>query len=75
MSTGQEELIPEELAARYLEISQERLRGFASRGDLRLVSVWGPDGLEVMYIRGEVLKLKERLRGQETEEWPEVIGE
>ncbi len=79
MSTGQEELITEEDAARYLGISPERLIELVTQGELHLVTVQKPEGLEPMYLRGEVLRLKERLRGQgnksETEEWPDLINE
>ena len=78
MSGGPEELITAEEAARDLGVSVERLLEYATRGELRAVSVRGPGGLEVMYYRGEVLRLKERLvsRGGEAgaEEWPELIG-
>ena len=78
MSTGQEELITEEDAARYLGVSPERLIELVAQGELRLVMVQSPGELEAMYLKGEVLRLKERLRGQEskseTEEWPDMIG-
>lgn len=78
MSAAEEELIPEQEAAQYLEVTPQRLREFASQGALQSVIVQGPSGHEVMYYRGEVLALKERLRGKrtaDTEEWPDVIDE
>jgi len=75
---GPEELITAEDAAGLLDVSVERLLEYATRGELRAVTVQGPEGLEVMYYRGEWLRLKERLvsRGGEAgaEEWPELIG-
>ena len=79
MSAGQEELIAEGDAARYLDVSPARLRELVADGKLRLVMVQGPEGLEPMYFMGEVLRLTERLRGwrskSETGEWPDTIGE
>ena len=79
MSTGQEELITEEDAARYLGVTPERLIELVTQGVLRLAMVKGPEGIESMYFRSEVLQLKEKLRGQrgksEVEEWPDMIGE
>ena len=79
MSTEQEELITEEDAARYLAVSPEHLRQLVAQGELRLAMVQGPEGIEPMYFRGEVLRLTERLRGQESqpeaEEWPDTINE
>ena len=79
MSATQEELITEEAAMRYLSVSPERLRELVAEGELRLVLAPGPEMLEPMCYRGEVLRLKERLRGQESqpeaEEWPNLIGE
>ena len=79
MSTGQEELITEEAAAQYLGVSPLRLRELVTQGVLRLAMVQGPEGMEPMYLRGEILQLKERLRGQgsksEVEEWPNMIDE
>lgn len=79
MSAEQEELIPEEDAARYLGVPPERLRLLAVQGELQLVVVNGPNGQESMYLRGQVLRLKEALRRNEskadTEEWPDVLGE
>ena len=78
MSAGQEELITEEDAARYLGVSPLRLIELVTEGELRLVTVQNPEGIEPMYLRGEVLRLKERLRDQAsksgTEEWPDTIG-
>ena len=78
MSAGQEELITEEDAARYLGVTPARLRELVTQGELHLAMVQGPEGIEPMYFRGEVLRLKEKLRGQEskseTEEWPDTIG-
>ena len=77
MSAGQEELMPEEEAARLLGIAEWRLKELAAEGELRLVHVEGPAGTLVMYFKGEVLALRERLRGKpeadEAEEWPDVI--
>ena len=79
MSTGQEELITEEDAARHLGITPERLIQLVIQGELRLVTVQKSEGIESMYLKGEVLRLKERLGAQggksETEEWPDTIGE
>ena len=79
MSAEQEELITEEDAARYLGVSPARLRELVVQGELHLVTVQKTEGLELMYFRGEVLRLKEKLRAQEsrseTEEWPNTIGE
>jgi len=78
VGTGQEELITEEDAARYLGVLPLRLIELVTEGELRLVPVQNPEGIETMYLRGEVLRLKERLRGQgnkpETEEWPDLIN-
>ena len=75
---GPEELITAEDAAGLLGVSVERLLEYAALGELRAVTVKGPEGLEVMYYRGEVLQLKGRLgrRSGEVgaEEWPELIG-
>ena len=79
MSTEQEELITEEDAARYLGVSPERLIQLVIQGELRLVTVQKPEGIESMYLKGEVLRLKEQLEDlgskSETEEWPNTIGE
>lgn len=79
MSTEQEELIPVDEAARYLGVTPKRLTEFVAQGKLRGALGKGPDGLEVMYYRSEVLQLTEHLRGRarptEADEWPEVIGE
>ena len=79
MSAGQEELIAEEDAARYLGVPPARLRELVTQGVLHLAMVQGPEGIEAMYFRGEVLQLKERLRSQESkpeaEEWPDMISE
>ncbi len=79
MSAGQEELITEEDAARYLGVSPERLRELVTQGVLRMAITRGPEGLEPMYFRGDVLRLKEHLTDQGsksgTEEWPDIINE
>lgn len=79
MSTGQEELITEEDAARYLGVTPLRLIELVTQGELHLVTVQKPEGIESMYLRGEVLRLKERLGAQEgkpgSEEWPDTINE
>lgn len=79
MSAEQEELIDELDAARYLDISLERLTELATEGEICVVVIQTPDGIEVMYFRGEVLRLKEKLRSQESkseaEEWPDMIDE
>ena len=79
VSTGQEELMTEEDAARYLRIPPARLRELVTQGEIHLVTVQKPEGIELMYFRGEVLRLKEQLRGQGSksgmEEWPDMIGE
>ena len=79
MSAAQEELISETAAARYLGVPPQRLREFTSQGLLQAVPVEGPQGREAMYYTGEVLRLKEHLRGREddagAEQWPDVIGE
>ncbi len=78
MSVGEEELMPEDEAARYLDISMERLRELVVQGELRMVLVRGPDGEETMYLRGRVLRLKEILiadeKESEVEEWPDTIN-
>jgi hypothetical protein len=78
MSVGGEELIPEDEAARYLDISMERLREFVVQGELRMVLARGPNGEETMYLRSQVLRLKEILtadeKESEVEEWPDIIG-
>ena len=75
---GPEELITAEDAAGLLGVSVERLLEYAALGELRAVTVKGPEGLEVMYYRREVLRLKEhpggRRGGAGAEEWPEFIG-
>jgi hypothetical protein len=77
MSAGQEELIPEEEAARLLGIAEWRLRELAAQGELRLVRVEGPAGPRVMYLAAEVLALRGRLGGtpeeDDDEEWPDKI--
>jgi len=79
MSAMQEELITETEAARYLGVSPERLRAFASQGMLQEVIVEVRDQRLTMYYTSEVLRLKERLRGLKdnsaTDEWPEFIGQ
>ena len=79
MSAEREELITEAEAALILGITQQRLRAIESQGMLQPVSVRTPVGIEIMHYRGEVLRLRERLRAGastiETEEWPDVIGE
>ncbi len=79
MSAGQEELITEEDAARYLGVSPERLRELVTQGVLRMAITRGPEGLEPMYFSGDVLRLKEHLTDQGsksgTEEWPDIINE
>jgi len=79
VSTEQEELITEEAAVRYLGVSHERLRELVVQGELHLVTVQKPEGSESMYFKGEVFRLKERLRNQEsrpetTQEWPDTIS-
>lgn len=78
MSAEQEELITEEDTARYLGVSTARLRELVTQGELRLVMVQRSGELETMYLKGEVLRLKERLEAQEgklgAEEWPDTIG-
>lgn len=76
----QEQLITELAAARCLEVSPQRVREFASQGMLRAVPVReGPQVYATLYYTGEVLRLKELLRGQlddaGAEEWPDVIDE
>ena len=78
MSAGQEELITEEDAARYLRVTPGRLLELVTQGELRLVMVQRSGGMESMYLSGEVLRLKERLGAQAgkpgAEEWPDMIG-
>jgi len=78
VSVGEEELIPEDEAARYLDISMARLRELVVQGELRMVLVKGPNGEEAMYLRSQVLRLKEILtadeKESEVEEWPDIIG-
>ncbi len=57
MSAGQEELMDEQEAGRYLNISPERLRGLAPQGEIRVVVIRTPDEIEPMYLRGEMLRL------------------
>ncbi len=79
MSVGQEELIAEEDAERYLGVSPERLRELVTQGVLRIAIARGAEGLEPMYFRSDVLRLKEHLTDQGsksgTEEWPDIINE
>ncbi len=78
MNVESEELMPEDEAAQYLDTSIERIRGFVVQGELRMVLVRGPNGEEVMYLRSQVLRLKEILtaneKESEVEEWPDIIG-
>ena len=78
MSAEQEEMMPEDEAARYLNVSKGRLRELAVQGELRMLLARGPDGEKTMYLRGQVLKLKARLAADEeasgAEEWPDVIN-
>ncbi len=73
----QEELISEQDAALYLDVSPERLRLLAVQGELRLILMNGPNGQASMYLKGQVQRLKEALREDEskvdTEEWPDVV--
>ncbi len=73
----QEELMPEEEAAQYLGVPPERLRLLAVQGELQMMVVNGPNGPEPMYLKGQVWRLKEALREDEskadTEEWPDVL--
>lgn len=88
MSARQEELITEEEAARYLRITQERLRPMVSIRLLKTIDVQSPTGTMTFYYRGQIENLKEQLRWEtpvrETEgesksepsiidEWPDVI--
>lgn len=80
MSAGREELIPEEEAARLLGVAAWRLRELAAQGELRLARAEVPGGERVMYFLGEVLRLRERIRGaaqgddaDEAEDWPDII--
>ena len=78
MSVGEEELIPEDEAARYLDISMARLRELVVQGELRMGLVKGPNGEEAMYLRSQVLRLKEILTADdkelEVDEWPDIIS-
>ncbi|MDQ3257039.1 MAG: hypothetical protein M3R15_24630 [Acidobacteriota bacterium] len=78
MNVESEELMPEDEAAQYLDTSIERIRGFVVQGELRMVLVRGPNGEEVMYLRSQVLRLKEILtaneKESEVEEWPDIVG-
>jgi len=78
MSVGSEELMPEDEAARYLDISMDRLRELAVQGELRMMLLRGPNGEETMYLKSQVLRLKEILiadeKESEVEEWPDIIG-
>ncbi len=78
MSVGEEDLIPEDEAARYLDISMARLRELVVQGELRMVLVKGPNGEEAMYLRSQVLRLKEILTADdkelEVDEWPDIIS-
>jgi hypothetical protein len=80
MSAEQEELIPGEEAAKLLGMAEWRVRELAEQGELRTVRAEAPGGPWVMYFLGEVLALRERIRGvpeandtDENEEWPDVI--
>ena len=79
MSVEKEELITEAEAALILGVTPQRLRAIAAQGRLQAVSLEVPGGIEIMYFRGEVLRLKEHLTegdsATDTEEWPDVIGE
>ncbi len=78
MSVREEELMPEDEAARFLDISMERLRELVVQGEPRMVLVRGPNGEETMYLRSRVLRLKEILiadeEESEVEEWPDMIS-
>ena len=78
MSVGEEELIPEDEAARYLDISMARLRELVVQWELRMVLARGPNGEETMYLRSQVLRLKEILTADdkelEVDEWPDIIS-
>jgi hypothetical protein len=78
VSVGEEDLIPEDEAARYLDISMARLRELVVQGELRMVLVKGPNGEEAMYLRSQVLRLKEILTADdkelEVDEWPDIIS-
>lgn len=74
MRAAQEELISEMAVARYSGVPPQRVRGFASQGLLQSVRVQGPNGLETVYDTGEVLRVKERLRGQGTEPEPPAVA-
>jgi len=78
MSVESEELMPEDEAARYLDISMDRLRELAVQGELRMVLARGPDGEKTMYLKSQVLRVKEILiadeKESEVEEWPDVIN-
>jgi hypothetical protein len=77
MSTEKEELIAEGDAARYLGVYPKHLREFATERRIRLVMVQRTEGVEPMYLWGEILHLKEILRSYGskwyTEEWPDII--
>ncbi len=79
MSVGREELMPEDEAARYLDISMDRLRELAVQGELRMVLVRGPNREETMYLKSQVLRLKEILiadeKESEVEEWPDMLSD
>jgi hypothetical protein len=85
MSARQEELITEEEALRYLQITPERLKSMVSKGLLKTIDVQSPGGEMIFYYRGQIESLKEQLRWEkpesegatelEVEEWPDVIGE
>ena len=75
--------MPEEEAAGLLGVAEWRLRELAGMGELRLVRVERPGGEQVMYFAGEVLALRDRLRGEPedipaedegAEGWPDLIG-
>ena len=79
MSAEMDELISEDEAVQYLGVSRERVRELTQQGVLHSVIMQGPNGLEMMYFKGEVLRLSESIRRQEDtstsdEEWPEEIG-
>ncbi len=66
MSTGQDEIITEEEAAWYLGVTTGHLRELVTQGELRLVAVQKPEGIESMYLISEVLRLKARAGDRES---------
>lgn len=82
MSAERAELMPENEAVNYLNITAERLRLLVVQGELQMALVCTASGEESMYFTSQIIKLKDKLKAEdmesemsEIEEWPEVIHE